>query len=921
MTLINEQGLGLSLEQKKLLHCITDRISHLLELQDILKVTVEELRSFIETDRVMIYKFHEDGSGQVIAESINNHKLPSLLELNFPADDIPDRARELFVKSKVRSIVNVDSRQIGQSFLNNCSDTQTPIENINYRPVDPCHVEYLTAMGVQSSSVVPILYRNQLWGLLVSHHSQPRHVCEDEVETMQMIVDLLGVAIAYITPLTQATEQAHREGVVNSIASKLHSLPGIDLQVVLEETVAAFGGSGGRLCIRDETSHHESDTPSFSECLESNDYLKVYIYGQQPVIPELAKYRSYEQYSVWQEYYKSNEYKVWAISDIYQTPGLRNLQVAFRATPIRGILMIPLLSRQQLLGYLSIFRDADDTGTLWAGQFDPDRRQLYPRQSFEIWQQSKQAQPLKWTSGEIELAQKLSHQFATAIHAHEMYQKVNYLNLNLENQVLERTSELQKASEQQQTLFNVIAKIRESLDVETIFKTTTKEVCHLLKADRISVYRFNDDWGGEFVGDFEVINPDWFNGTKLGVNTVWNDTHLEETKGGRYRSNQNHVVDDVYAMGFSQCHIDIYAQYQIKAFVLTPIFVRQKLWGLLCAYQHSQPRKWHKNEIQFMTQIAAQLSVTLEQADLLVQTQHKTGELAKALKELQETQTQLIQTEKMSSLGQLVAGIAHEINNPVNFIYGNINYISQYSEDLLGILGLYQQSCLNPEPEIIERAEEIDLDFIVEDLPKMLSSVKVGTDRIRQIVLSLRNFSRLDQAEVKPVNIHDGIDSTLVILQHRLKAKPENQAIQIIKEYGDLPLVECYAGQLNQVFMNILTNAVDALEEYREKTEAHSSQIKIHTSLGELPNNIKSVVITIADNGGGISQDIINRIFDPFFTTKEIGKGTGLGLSISYQIIVDKHKGIFKCNSQNIGTEFWIEIPIKLGSEKIGSYN
>jgi light-regulated signal transduction histidine kinase (bacteriophytochrome) len=913
MTLINEQNLGLSLEQKKLLNCITDRISHLLELQDILKVTVEELRLFLGTDRVMIYKFHGDGSGQVIAESINNQKLPSLFELNFPADDIPHHARELFVKLKVRSIVNVDSGQIGQSFLNNFSDAEISTENINYRPVDPCHVEYLTAMGVQSSLVAPILYRNQLWGLLVSHHSQPRHVCEDEVETMQMVVDLLGVAIAYITPLTQAREQAHQEAVVNDITRKLHSLPDIDLQVVLEETVAAFAGSGGRLCIRDEY-HHESDTPSFSECLESNDYLKVYVCGQQPVIPELAKYRSYEQYSVWQEYHKSNEYKIWAISDIYQTPELRNLQVAFRATPIRGILMIPLLSRQQLLGYLSIFRDADDTGTLWAGQFDPDERQLYPRQSFEIWRQSKQAQPLKWTIAEIELAQKLGHQFATAIHAHEMYQKVNYLNLNLENQVLGRTSELQKATEQQQALFNVIAKIRESLDVETIFKTTTQEVCHLLKADRISVYRFNDDWGGEFVGDFEVINPDCFNGIKLGIKTVWNDTYLQEAKGGRYRSNQTHVVDDVYAMEFSQCHIDIYEQYQIKAFVLTPIFVGQKLWGLLCAYQHSQPRNWQPDEIEFMTQVALQLSVSLEQADLLAQTQHKTEQLARALKKLQETQTQLIQTEKMSSLGQLVAGIAHEINNPVNFIYGNINHISQYSEDLLEILDLYQQSCLNPKPEIIERAEEIDLDFIVEDLPKMLSSIKVGTDRIRQIVLSLRNFSRLDQAEVKPVNIHDGIDSTLVILQHRLKAKPESPAIQIIKEYGDLPLVECYAGQLNQVFMNILTNAVDALEEYREFAEPHSSQIKIHTSLGELPNNIKSVVICIGDNGGGISQDIINRIFDPFFTTKEIGKGTGLGLSISYQIIVDKHKGIFKCNSQNIGTEFWIEIPIKLGS-------
>lgn len=310
------------------------------------------------------------------------------------------------------------------------------------------------------------------------------------------------------------------------------------------------------------------------------------------------------------------------------------------------------------------------------------------------------------------------------------------------------------------------------------------------------------------------------------------------------------------------------------------------------------------------------VGVALQQVDLLLQTQQQTEQLTQALHELQETQTQLIQTEKMSSLGQLVAGVAHEINNPVNFISGNLLHVSQYAEDLLSMLQLYQQQVSNLSPEMQERAEEIDLEFIIADLPKTLSSMKVGIDRIRQIVLGLRNFSRLDEAEMKAVNIHEGIDNTLLILQHRLKAKPDKSAIEIVKKYSDLPLIECYAGQLNQVFMNVLNNAIDALEDERESiSKPDKGLITIYTSIGEMKGNIKSVVIRIVDNGPGIPEALRSRICDPFFTTKPVGKGTGLGLSISYKIVVDKHGGIFNCESQaGLGTEFWIEIPIDQNS-------
>ncbi|MBH8572970.1 histidine kinase [Nostocaceae cyanobacterium CENA369] len=315
-------------------------------------------------------------------------------------------------------------------------------------------------------------------------------------------------------------------------------------------------------------------------------------------------------------------------------------------------------------------------------------------------------------------------------------------------------------------------------------------------------------------------------------------------------------------------------------------------------------------QIQLSEKAKTQVVLLNQQQTTLQQQAQK---LEQTLRELQQTQTQLIQKEKMSSLGQLVAGVAHEINNPVSFIYSNITPAHEYTQDLLRLVQLYQQYYPQPVPEIQDEEEAIELNFLMQDLPKLLTSMKGGADRIKQIVLSLRNFSRLDEAEMKAINIHEGIDSTLMILESRLKATTRHPAITVTKEYGDLPLVECYAGQLNQVLMNILVNAIDAIEEEAENGRwrlgqfSPIPQIRIHTEL----TTEQQIIIRIADNGCGIPETVKKQLFDPFFTTKPIGKGTGLGLSVSYQIITEQHQGKLQCiSASGEGAEFVIEIPL-----------
>ncbi len=354
---------------------------------------------------------------------------------------------------------------------------------------------------------------------------------------------------------------------------------------------------------------------------------------------------------------------------------------------------------------------------------------------------------------------------------------------------------------------------------------------------------------------------------------------------------------------------------QPKSLLCMPILNRSKLIGLLYLENNLTIGAFTKNRVDILNLLCTQAAISLENAQLYSKledysytleqkVEQRTQELTQTLKQLQRTQAQLIQTEKMSGLGQLVAGIAHEINNPISFIYANLTPASEYVKSLVELIDLYQNLYSQPLKEIESKIVDIEFDFIIDDLPKLLNSMKIGAERIREIVLSLRNFSRLDEAELKPVDIHSGIDSTLLILQHQINSNSKYSEIEVIKNYSQLPQINCYASQLNQVFLNIIGNATYALRAKQEDKPI----ITISTSLKDKQN----ILIGIKDNGVGINKTILNKIFDPFFTTKPVGSGTGLGLSTSYSIVVEKHRGNLSCNSiLGEGTEFLIELPIK----------
>jgi signal transduction histidine kinase len=682
---------------------------------------------------------------------------------------------------------------------------------------------------------------------------------------------------------------------IGSLRQCLQQLPQQQFTVALELVGELLGAVGMRLYLLDA---------------DPNYLQTTYPIGAQPKSLDDGSGRLVEQHLLWQQFLESGRSNqtgdaelstahTWVINHLSYEFRLRTLAKAFQSHDIEHIMVLPLRHKDQLIGSLSVFRDRDCP---------------------------------KWDLAQIALAQSLAPELAQAIAQHQQVGAVHQINQTLSR----RTEELEQLLTYQQVLSSVVTKIRESIELETIFYTTVREIQQRFQADRVVVYRFNADWSGEFLAEavgaawtplkLAQFAPDQAMLTQADHCVVQSfpqvpvrdiDQYLQATQGGPYA----HLrcvkqVEDIYQQNFPKCYLDVLEQYQCRAYLVAPIYQGDRLWGLLATYQNSGPRSWEVTEISLMEQIAEQLGIAIQQAELLAHSRSQAQELAATLSELTQTQSQMLQAEKMSSLGQLTAGLAHEINNPVTFIHSNLSHLGQYFQDLLATIALYQQYLPKTDPMLADHLATIDLTFLQNDVPRVLSSMANGTQRISDVIQSLNRFTRLNEEGIKAVDLHQGMDSVILILQHQCQATPTQPEIVIQQQYGDLPLVECDVSLINQVLMNIMSNAIEALkvrDRARSAAEiaAAPSQIVIATALSERGSN-PAVQITIQDNGPGIPEAIQHRIFDPFFTTKDVGQGSGLGLSLSHHIIVNDHQGALCCRSiVGVGTTFEIVLPVK----------
>lgn len=514
----------------------------------------------------------------------------------------------------------------------------------------------------------------------------------------------------------------------------------------------------------------------------------------------------------------------------------------------------------------------------------------------------------EWTQWEEHLLEGVASQLAIAINQAQLY------------------SESRRQTERESLLRLVTNQIRSTLDLNTILQTAVRGVRRILNSDRVVIYQFKENWHGEVVvEDLIVPWPSIFR--DMVADNCFSQEYAHLYQQGRVRS-----IPDIHKAGLNSCHVKYLESLQVQANLIVPIVMgrseqrsensanagldkqglptlQPRLWGLLIAHECSSPRNWQPWEIELLSDLADQIAISIQQAELYAQVQDTAAksqaqaqQLQAALEELRSTQMQLIQSVKLSSLGQMVAGIAHEMNNANNVILANLHHAQEYAGVLNQAINAVADLCPDASAMVDRLNEEFELDYIQQDFPQLLHSMRQGSERIRGIVLTLRNFSRLDEAESKWVNLNEGVESSLAMLQHRLK-----QGVRIRKEYDNLPLVECCAGQINQVFFNLLNNALDAVE---AKGKLGELTIRTWQSTPEW------VTISIHDNGAGISEDIQDQIFDPFFTTKPIGQGTGLGLSMCYQVIVKGHGGRLRyVSSSGEGAEFIVELPVKAKGE------
>jgi PAS domain S-box-containing protein len=855
-----EEALRQQFLWEKLLGAIAQRIHQSLNLDEILNTTVDEVRQVLACDRVIIFRLHPDGSGVIVVESVDSGWRPI-------------------------SGISINDQHFAQAYIKLYQQGRVQaVEDIYTADLTPCHRDLLAQFQVKANLVVPIVHEEQLWGLLVAQQcSKPRMWQSLEIDLLSSLATQAAIAIQQ----SELYQQAQTE-----IAQRQQAEATLQQQFQRERLVSAISGR-----IRQSLNLEEILNATAAEVRQVLQTDRVVIFRFEPdwsgnvVVESVASScfsilgRNLYDPCFKQSYiipYQQGRVK--AIEDIYTAnidPCHINLLTQLQ---VRANLVVPILQSEQT---------RQNPTSPYPGEA-PNQNQLWG-----LLIAHHCTEPRTWGQWEMDLLTSLASQVAIALQQSQLYEQAQYQR------------------QREQALNQLTQAIRRSLDLPTIFSTATCEIEKLLEVDCVQIVQYLPE-------------------QELWVKVAESCKSLSTSacKSLEISDENNPIADRLKRLEVVRIDDTHLSPDEVNnacvptlpgPWLLVPLHFGGSMWGALALVMNTESYHWQDSQVELICKVADQLAIALQQAELykqsctaMAQAQSQAQQVERTLIELRKTQAQLVQSEKMSSLGQLVAGVAHEINNPVSFIYGNLMHASDYTQDILGLLKLYQQYYPHPVPEIEGEIAAIDLTFLLEDLPKLLSSMKVGAERICEIVAALRNFSRFAEAEIKPVDLHDGVDSTLMILQNRLKASGGHPEIKVIKEYGNLPLVECYAGQLNQVFMNLLSNAIDAIDEQNQKLtpeqlNANPSYIRICT---ELCNDYE-VAIRIADNGPGIAEEDKARLFDPFFTTKPVGTGTGLGLSISYQIVVEKHGGQLHCYSQlGQGTEFVIQIPIQQPPKK-----
>jgi len=785
------------------------------------------------------------------------------------------------------------------------------------------NLEYQQAQ-IKSSLVVPVQSDGKLHALIyINQCAKVRYWSKSDQELAQAVADQLAISLQQASLYAQTRRQMEGEALLRMISNRLHSTLNVTAILQIAASKARQFLNADRVVVYqfqpDQTGQvavedlGEGWEAIAGQTIPSNDLLQEYAF-------------------------LSEQGQIKAVSDISDSDFSPCYLNFLQQLQVKAILVVPILQQNSTrLDWPSI----------------ADFSELCTNQNCYLWGLLivHQCTDVRvWKADEINLLQQLANQIAIAIQQAELYHRARSIAeaAQIKAQELEQASaELQAANQKLQTEILERQQAERLLHQKNSFVRLIKEVAiaaneapssEIALENCLTLICQHTNWP---VGHVYLTDAN----QKLIPTPIW---HLQEPerfsifrkvtetiKFSPGRGLPGRVLmsgKPIWIVDVSQDINFIRARYAldmgVRAAFAFPVLVGAEVVAVM-EFFSTQAIEPDEVLLDVVANIGTQLGRVIERERASAATnaseakaKEQAWQLQQTVNQLQQAQSQLIQTEKMSSLGQMVAGIAHEINNPVNFIYGNLIYTSQYSQNLLSLVELYQKHYPYSQPEIEAFIEEIELNYLIEDLPKTISSMESGAERIQQLVLSLRNFARLDESAVKRVDIHEGLDSTLLIIQNRLHFKEGYSHIQVIKEYGKLPLVECYAGQLNQVFMNILNNAIDALVEdsrYQQVDYGNNSYlagehrfpkpiIKIKTEMA-IANHI---TVRISDNGPGINEEVKARLFDPFFTTKPVGQGTGLGLSICYQIIVEKHGGAIGCNSKpGEGAEFWMEIPIQ----------